>query len=565
MAEERLSEVINYQEHIEPYRIIELVSGVGSGKNYWVEKVLMETARVLLITSRKAKVEETISRTGINKCLNLSKRAKDALDYLWSNDKKDGSCICNNWQIEYYMKNKFIAEDQTTYLWNFFDIIIVDEAHSLATDATFCDAPFYLLDFIKAAHLQSTAKIILLTATYDPIRGLIKLKKSTDYAFWDFTDKCVNIEPSGLEYATRKISLDYIVWKHNKKKNDKWHAIYFATRTKSIREEIVPYLVESGIPEEEIAVSFSNSEAEEGFSETLLRNKTTVEEYLKTNEDIPDQIKVFVTTSRNKEGININNSEYSWDVVIESHWVEEIQQMWGRVRSAINKVFLVYDAPQHQMVSVNKDFDVGFDMNALKLINEIFDKWCDKHDIPLKNRYKNKMAAEKIEMLHEKRFPYVRYSIYDDKFEWYRGKILGLRSYEESIIKYNNYIENWKDNSCGEYYISENLEPLFPMHACLYIPHDNITQFERYIQEKGFLDKPLSPEDRQEILDFVNNELRMRQKKNKQPYVNLARAIKGLGYKLSECSKHKESPLYGYYRLERAEQTITGEDWEDTI
>ena len=80
MAKERLSEVINYKEHIAPYRIIELVSGLGSGQNYWLENVLMEQVRILLITSRKAKIEETISRTGVDKCLNLWTREQNAIE-----------------------------------------------------------------------------------------------------------------------------------------------------------------------------------------------------------------------------------------------------------------------------------------------------------------------------------------------------------------------------------------------------------------------------------------------------------------------------------------------------
>lgn len=80
-------------------------------------------------------------------------------------------------------------------------------------------------------------------------------------------------------------------------------------------------------------MSFSDENAKEGFSEVLLQNQVKVEKYLKMEEDIPDDIKVFVTTSRNKEGINIFNDEYEWHIVIESHWDEEIQQMWGRVRS----------------------------------------------------------------------------------------------------------------------------------------------------------------------------------------------------------------------------------------
>ena len=35
-----LSEVIDYDRDIAPYRVLEVVSGVGSAKNYWVENVL---------------------------------------------------------------------------------------------------------------------------------------------------------------------------------------------------------------------------------------------------------------------------------------------------------------------------------------------------------------------------------------------------------------------------------------------------------------------------------------------------------------------------------------------
>lgn len=76
MGNKRLSEIINYKEHIAPYRIVEIVSGFGSVKNYWAENVLMKQMRVLLITSRKAKVEETKVRIGVNNCLNLNKRKK---------------------------------------------------------------------------------------------------------------------------------------------------------------------------------------------------------------------------------------------------------------------------------------------------------------------------------------------------------------------------------------------------------------------------------------------------------------------------------------------------------
>lgn len=45
----RFSEVVNWDTHIAPYRVIQFVAGVGSGKNYWVENDLMNKMKVLLI------------------------------------------------------------------------------------------------------------------------------------------------------------------------------------------------------------------------------------------------------------------------------------------------------------------------------------------------------------------------------------------------------------------------------------------------------------------------------------------------------------------------------------
>lgn len=131
-------------------------------------------------------------------------------------------------------------------------------------------------------------------------------------------------------------------------------------------------------------MSFSDEKSKEGFSEVLLQNQVKVEKYLKTEEDIPDDIKVFVTISRNKEGINMSNDEYEWHIVIESHWDEEIQQMWGRVRSPYDRVMLVYDAPQHYVISIERDFDHAFDIAAVNTINTVFDEWCQTQNIPLK-------------------------------------------------------------------------------------------------------------------------------------------------------------------------------------
>lgn len=164
---------------MKPYRFVQLISGFDSGKNHWVENDLMQKHNVLLITSRKAKVKERMSETGLSNCLNLNKLADDEIRRILLEDHiKYHNATCNNWQIEYYMKNVYKSGDPSTYLWQFFDHIIIDEiiideAHSLATDATFCDAPFYVLEFIKAAYTQGKSKIIMMTATPNIIKDIV--------------------------------------------------------------------------------------------------------------------------------------------------------------------------------------------------------------------------------------------------------------------------------------------------------------------------------------------------------------------------------------------------------
>ena len=43
-----LSDVIDYQRDIEPYRIIQIYAGVGSGKNRWVEQLAKQGLNILL-------------------------------------------------------------------------------------------------------------------------------------------------------------------------------------------------------------------------------------------------------------------------------------------------------------------------------------------------------------------------------------------------------------------------------------------------------------------------------------------------------------------------------------
>lgn len=576
MEKKRLSEVVDFDTHIAPYRIVEIVAGMSSGKNYWVENVLMEERRVLLITSRKAKVEETKHRAKIGSCLNLGKRKEDSLCYLLDNDKEHGSCVCNNWQIEYYMKEKFVPNDAKTHLWEFFDIIIVDEAHSLATDATYADAPFYTLDFIRAVYKFSNKPIVLMTATPAPIDGLIQLKTPDNYHLWDFTEECCCITPERIWHKTRQQTLEEMVWEYvhfSKDSLPKSKVVYFATKISTISKKIIPYLIGSGIPEEAIAVSFSNDESAEGFSPTILNNKKHVENYLREHEDLPPNIQFFFTTSRNKEGINIANPNVYWNVYIESHWKEEAMQMWGRIRegrtqledqncSPINQLVLIDDASQHQTIYCDSDWRMMLSAACKDTVNAVLNQWCVANNIDRKECWSNPIGKAAI-LDMQKMFLGLRFSITNNRFLEYKGRFLGLRSYAKSVDRFEDYITFQLGGSPMPLVV----ERPFDIPSLFLMPPDRQEQFDNYIREKGFLNGiSLSPQDQKEMLDYLSDTLMVRQKSNPtRKYSTLAKAISEFGYTLKACSKHPTSKLYGYYRLVRVSDIDVGGVFDDAI
>ena len=182
VGDKRLSEVLNYQRDIEPYRFIKIYSGVGSGKSTFACRFItgceekgqeMPELTTLLITSRRATVEETLRKMGrqIQRVIGARGNLNSAVyetgeehpfeyeKYVRLISSEDEFCdeslvhnqstVCTNAYIEYHLKQHYIPSDPTTHLWNLFDVIVVDEVHSLITDATYQSAPFAVMEMMK--------------------------------------------------------------------------------------------------------------------------------------------------------------------------------------------------------------------------------------------------------------------------------------------------------------------------------------------------------------------------------------------------------------------------------
>ena len=194
----RLSDAIFFPTDIAPHPFVCIWADVGSGKNTFIEKMIagcpdesIPRLTVLLITSRKAKVIETLhkypnnvfgklcdeSNYGDIICeapLPLGSYQHEITVDDWELTLTQCSVICTNAAIEKYLQYRHDPNDPCTHLWNRFDIIVWDEVHSLGIDSSYQSSPFHAMQLFKKTYqmmrMRSSGKL-------DPSNGIPYCKK----------------------------------------------------------------------------------------------------------------------------------------------------------------------------------------------------------------------------------------------------------------------------------------------------------------------------------------------------------------------------------------------------
>lgn len=489
MSDIFVSNFLNYKEHIEPYRLIKIFAGVGSGKNSFIEDFIIGDKQpeipkktVLFITSRRAKVDETISSIDIADNTALSKWAKkqnppkliSKTNYKYDNNSeykvipsvdeetkkvvKQESVVCTNAFIEYYFREIYNPTDSSTFLWELFDMIVVDEVHSLALDATYQSAPFYVNELImKTLSLCKNADenpnlrrpnckhIILMTGTPNPIKEHItNITNSELEVEYDLFKKCRNIVPEYINLINKNEVKTIIKYLLDKKKK----FIYFSNRTMTSEEFMKLYKLEE-LPK--IAVSFSDKDKRRNLSPIEKDLMEKVENSLRNESKLPDNVDIFVTTSRNKEGINIENPDIK-HMFIEAHNPNDIIQMAGRVRKGLKHLYIVMDAEQH--LDTENHFEQPFEFNGIAYFengiiqgsaNRYYKTLCENNN--LQSIYNNNQIAVRnypdtdindyINFIHNK-FPYIKYSYLENTFYYYSVREIGKKEYNKSNASFDS-------------------------------------------------------------------------------------------------------------------------------
>ena len=486
--------VIKYEKDIHPYPLIKLYSGVGSGKSYFATKMITGSEEyeipehnVLIITSRRAKVEETLKEMGILIEERITKNGNLSFEVWQSGEKRpyelekyakdikvetilgeesvcvhNKSVVCTNAYISAYLRYVHNPLDPTTHIWNRFDAIIVDEIHSLVTDATYQGATFDVLALIheylnlcKNDALQecSCKHMILMTGTPEPFDALVKLDFPQELTHtMNLLEICKNVVPKNVILVDKETATTQI----QRLLSNGEKVIYFTnhTLTESTTKK------KFGLPlTTNIGVSFSKEEKRKLLPEdekTKLRN---IDKNLSEKNLIPEDIEFFVSTSRNKEGINIKNIDFH-NMFVETHLMYDAVQMAGRVRQGVENLYIISNSEPFS--NANFYLDISFSKTHMIATDD-----CPNSSDDVNRYFRNKIIKTEFEesidyeaqreniiayiKYIEDRFSYIRYHVFHQKFEFFHIKdaaekmaSLQNKKFDETLLSENNdYIEHW--------------------------------------------------------------------------------------------------------------------------
>lgn len=443
-----LSDVINFEKDIRPYRMVQIIAGVGAGKNYWVNQVVANhkhqidehsyrKSNVLLITSRAATANAQAEKLGADRWVDIEE--------LFDSNKKGGfgeqrysdyKCIVTNSGIESFIKNRYSKSDEKTHIWNYFDYIVLDEAHSLTADATFTNAPFYVERFIRwSLEMNPKCKVILMTGTADSIQWFfnsIRLPHE-QINLIDKMEECTHVSPEIVTPITSDAAFTNLLYHY--KKGDR--VIYFARHITTIKY-LVKKLTKQGVSESDIGIAYSDKHRDADFSVSLVKQKEEIRKNLIEKEMLPDNVRIFLSTSQNKEGVNINNEDIKV-MFAESTLRSALIQMAGRVRKGLSIFYVVYDIDRDNFEK--NEFEAVRDLYCLQRIRAAATKYtqCAKKKPSYEHKYSPQQIVDNIEAT----FPNIRYDWLFQRFQKYTGRMRGNQDEASNYYELTDYIFNW--------------------------------------------------------------------------------------------------------------------------
>jgi hypothetical protein len=532
-------------------------SPTGSGKNYFTQHGLIdfinsdspnrpEFRKILFITSRAATttqyrnqlIKEYKQGQFKHKIWRLGgHRAETRVLGLEPHNWKETDIIYGHkWDLEKDLE--FVNQIESD---GYIEFIVIDEIHGLSSD-DFTTASPTALDFVLTA--RETTSIILMSAITERLKSSV----IDGYEQIDFSDTAIKVEPRKIEIVQQKTAQREL-----RQANEENKILYFVETTDKAYQLEREYL-DMGIRACAITSKPNNRinshpDTDEQTLNRILAKSIAALECLEENERFPDDIDLIITSSKLREGINIKDKRNKL-IITELRDSVSLIQCAGRNRYGVDKFMIVDGLKQN----VSKDYgdiykraktDINQKQKMIKPIIEAmaeakqgFDERMVKAGFITEleaeeNKQRYKEAKEELETLLE---------LYKERYDsliYYsaRSKQLKLNPqyYAEQQQKWQDFKECKED-------ILTYVRGVFGRDDILY--STLAAEVERTIS--GYLDRKITKDEKNELLDKLNNIV----PKNKEAKKKIGVILEPFNYECIMLSDKR------HYMIKRIENTM---------
>ena len=120
----------------------------------------------------------------------------------------------------------------------------------------------------------------------------------TEYTNIDLYEECIHLVPDIVYLFSRVVIAEKIhnLWTRGKR------LIYFVNSVTGMAE-LIKEIKRLGIPEEDIGIAFTESDNADKLPVALVNGRESIRNQLISESRLPDAVKIFITSSQNKEGM----------------------------------------------------------------------------------------------------------------------------------------------------------------------------------------------------------------------------------------------------------------------
>ena len=562
-----LSKTIVYETDIAPHPFIGIYAGVGSGKNYFVDMLArgysdpdenghvehFPKQTILLVTSRRAKVNEVRNDKSIKKDRffgqwdDLTMVAYDDLEDFEDamNHMRTIDCSSDPWStgtatiyqrylpctsaaIESYMRKRYVQNDSRTHLWNRFDMIVFDEAHAIRSDTSYQTAPYFTLRLLQETYKAqqkglTDCKIVMMTGTPSVLADFHTPQK---YYLINRMETCRNVTPKKIVFIDRKQSRSMA----EKMLSEGKRCVFFFNRTRELLAFLKKIKKKNSDLASAVAVSFSDETKRMSLQKSSKEDfdrMVATERYIALNQKLPDNIRLFLTTERNKEGINIKNNDVRI-MFVESHVQCNVEQMAGRLREGVDTLYIVTDSIDHEDQESVYEWYTTKDGTLIKYYNKELQSLFKKRDFDPSDPFA--FAPQQDDQIDayirfvEGKHPYIIFDPFKFQFELYKDRRRGKQYYAQQ-----NQIFNEAKSDPQK--LCELARKWYP-NAEVAVECSIGLQVTQYLEQRKLIGNKITYSQQQDLLAFIED-------LTQESHKTLGPAIKRYGYTFIPDNKHK--------------------------